>query len=73
LIKHQYYRFIFEITPYASDSLAILNIQSVTPAEVGAHIAEIVQEELKSQMHESLLKSVAENQNVVEVILDVKK
>lgn len=62
-IKHQYYRFVFEITPYTSDSLVILNIQSVMPTEVATHLSEVVQEELKGQLHTKIKNSrVDENE-----------
>jgi hypothetical protein len=42
LLRNQYYRFVFEITPYTSDSLAILKIQWISPSEIVAHLSEVV-------------------------------
>lgn len=56
MLRHQYYRFIFEISPYAAGSLTVLNIQPASPQEVNAHLIEVVQEEMKSQLHEELTK-----------------
>lgn len=39
LIRHQYYCFIFDITPYSSDGLAIISIQSISSIEIAAHYA----------------------------------
>ena len=71
LLRHQYYRFIFEISPYVAGSLAILNIQPVTPQEVNAHLIEVVQEEMKSQLHEQLTKG--EKGKKVEAERDYRK
>jgi len=38
-LRHQYYRFIFEITPYSSDSLNIVNVQVVMPDELATHLS----------------------------------
>lgn len=72
MLRHQYYRFIFEISPYVAGSLAIHNIQPVSPQEVSAHLVEVVQEEMKSQLHEELSKG-AKEQKKVEVERDFKK
>lgn len=73
--RHQYYRFVFEITPYASDSLAVLSIQPVSPKDVASHLSEVVQEDLQSQLHEKLWKSRVEgNENVdVENVNETKE
>jgi hypothetical protein len=53
-LRHQYYRFVFEITPYSSDSLNIASVQAVMPDELATHLSEVLQEDLRSQLHQKL-------------------
>jgi len=42
LIRNTYYRFIFELTPYNTDSLLLVKIDSIHPSEVAVHLANII-------------------------------
>lgn len=57
VFRHQYYRFGFEISPYALNSVALVGVQPVSPEEIGAHLIAVVQDEMKSTMHWELMES----------------